>query len=265
VAHNGKCADRLMSKTPAKALHSLLRTNFNDNVPENGGSKMTLNSIYSLVVALPKGALETLIPESVTCAFVKQVEDLRFVSCNTRKYRHLEDVTSDVAAAPDVEVWTILSSPSFAKRHKAPQENIPKAKEREVTDLLLASLSTLVGGEINLQDSVLESRLQLWGAAVPLNTWSSANAGVVTDEASTGFVYDAEHGVGACGDWLLEPSIEGAWESGRRLANWMTQEITNEGEDEKRSVGLPDRVSDQGGRFVANASVLQNGIGSFSR
>ena len=45
IAHNGKCADRLMSKTPAKALHSLLRTNFSPTVPKHGGKRMTLNSI----------------------------------------------------------------------------------------------------------------------------------------------------------------------------------------------------------------------------
>jgi len=37
IAHNGKCADRLMSRTPAKQLHSLLRTNFSPTVPAWGG------------------------------------------------------------------------------------------------------------------------------------------------------------------------------------------------------------------------------------
>merc|ERR1719296_39567 len=48
IAHHGKCADRLMSRTKAKALHSLLRTNFAPTVPSHGGKRMTLNSIYSL-------------------------------------------------------------------------------------------------------------------------------------------------------------------------------------------------------------------------
>ncbi|GMH80091.1 hypothetical protein TL16_g08401 [Triparma laevis f. inornata] len=43
IAHNGKCADRLMSKTPAKELHNLLRVNFADRVSKSGGKRMTLN------------------------------------------------------------------------------------------------------------------------------------------------------------------------------------------------------------------------------
>ena len=47
IAHNGKCADRLMSQAPPRQLHALLRTNFAPKVADSGGSKMTLNSIYS--------------------------------------------------------------------------------------------------------------------------------------------------------------------------------------------------------------------------
>jgi len=52
ISHNGKCADRIMSRTPAKAFHSLLRTKFAPYVPQWGGREMTLNSIYSLVFAV---------------------------------------------------------------------------------------------------------------------------------------------------------------------------------------------------------------------
>ena len=43
-----------MSRTPAKAFHSLLRTRFAPYVPQWGGKEMTLNSIYSLVFAVKK-------------------------------------------------------------------------------------------------------------------------------------------------------------------------------------------------------------------
>ena len=39
IAHNGKCADRIMSNTPAKDLHRLLRVNFAPTVPAHGGDK----------------------------------------------------------------------------------------------------------------------------------------------------------------------------------------------------------------------------------
>jgi hypothetical protein len=51
IAHNGKCADRLTSKTPAKRLNALLKVQFND---QPSTTKMTLNSIYSLVVNIKK-------------------------------------------------------------------------------------------------------------------------------------------------------------------------------------------------------------------
>ncbi|CAJ1386751.1 unnamed protein product, partial [Effrenium voratum] len=44
--------------------------------------------------------------------------------------------------------------------------------------------------------------LQLWGAAVPLNV------------CKQGFLLDAEANIGACGDWLAAPSVEGAIASG---------------------------------------------------
>ena len=248
VAHNGKCADRLMSTAPAKELHSLLRVNFAPTVPSYGGNRMTLNSIYSLVFAVKKDScpLSSTLPPDVISLFVKNEPNLRFLSCNTRKHQQsrLEE---------PYEIWTVLSSPKFAKQYKAPQENLPEEIEDEVTSILLEAVERALGLEDSiLKSTVVESKLQLWGAAVPLNTWAE----------SPGFVYDATYGVGACGDWLLEPSIEGAWESGRRLANWICKEL-DEGSKTGPSVfsvGLPPN----GGKFKASQSASQNGIASFN-
>ena len=233
IAHNGKCADRLMSKTPAKALHSLLRVNFNPTVPAHGGKRMTLNSIYSLTFCLPSpNALSNALPNDLITAFVPDNKELQCITCQTRKYPENND--------QNVQVWTILSSPKFAKRHKAPQENLPEEVIENVTDLLLESLEQLL--DVSLRSSVMESRLQLWGAAVPLNTYGK-----------DGFVYDAEYCVGVCGDWLLEPSIAGAWESGRRLAEYM---VTDSG---SHSVGLPPK---DGAQFQVASGVSEAGIAS---
>ena len=48
-------ADRLMSKTPAKDLYVFLIVDFKPEVPNWGGKRMTLNSVYSLTVALKMG------------------------------------------------------------------------------------------------------------------------------------------------------------------------------------------------------------------
>ena len=77
-----------------------------------------------------------------------------------------------------------------------------------------------------------------------------------------GFSYDSQYNVGACGDWLLESSIEGAWESGRRLAQWMmkVEKEKNLNDDvNKWCVGLPPN-----GSFYASSAVSKAGIGSFS-
>jgi len=61
-------------------------------------------------------------------------------------------------------------------------------------------------------------------------------------------LYDAEHGVGACGDWILDPSICGAWEIGRRLSKWIVEHKT-------QSAGLPPNGSFRVSGNAVNASI----------
>jgi len=272
IAHNGKCADRLMSKTPAKALHSTLRTNFSPTVPAGGGQRMTLNSIYSLTVALRKDTspISPILGDGVVAAFVRNEPSLKFVTCQTRKHGSSTAGGRRGGGGGDddnIEVWTILSSAQFGKKYKAPQENIPAETVLQVENLMLASLErslSLKEGTID-RKLILDSRLQLWGAGVPLNTWSSTTTtaaasaagekGQVKDTAgipaavATGFLYDAENGVGVCGDWLLDPSIGGAWESGRRVANWINQS------GDVQSSGLPPNGSFSASRAAADSSI----------
>lgn len=248
IAHNGKCADRLMSTTPAKDFHRLLQVNFAPYVPRDGGKRMTLNSLYSLTFAVRSNSAlsKALAADKFTCGYIKNHLNLRFISCNTRKYPKSVD-TDD-----DVEVWTVLSSAKFGKTYKGPQENLPDDLVHEVTGLLYDSIEealALSKGSLRgpAHDkpgtgSVLESRLQLWGAGVPLNTW------IANGEESFGFLYDADYGVGACGDWLFDPSLAGAWESGRRLAQFMASGTES-------SVGLE-------GKFQASLAVDKVGIGA---
>ena len=236
IAHNGKCADRIMSKTPAKDVHWLLRVNFSPTVPAHGGKKMTLNSIYSLTILVDKNTsprFSKSIPEPMISAFCDHPR-LRMITCQTRKYPDQE------GASDGQEVWTILSSSKFAKKYKAPQEFLPEETIEEVSCLLLEGVEELLdlsAGSIK----PVEKRLQLWGAAVPLNTWSN----------SQGFIYDPTNNVGVCGDWLVEPSVAGAWTSGAKLANHM---LTNA----KEKTGLD-------GKFERSESSSKLGIASLSQ
>ena len=263
IAHNGKCADRIMSKTPAKAFHSLLRTKFAPIVPQWGGREMTLNSIYSLVFAIKTaksddGAfsscvahalkkLSTDTSKDIYTVMMKNDSNLRLLSSNTLKHSHVQNPSS----ASNIEVYTLLSSASFGKQYKGPQENLPSDLMETVTLKMLHSLEKALCIQPGmLVRDVVDLKLQLWGAAVPLNTWT------VTGEQG-GFVYDAQYNVGACGDWMLDPSIAGAWESGRRLARWIARR-------EQRSVGLPNLEMDtnEGGKFVPSRAALESGIGT---
>ncbi|KAL3781425.1 hypothetical protein ACHAWO_000087 [Cyclotella atomus] len=280
IAHNGKCADRIMSKTPARNFHSLLRTKFAPSIPQWGGQEMTLNSIYSLVFAVKSqgsdgsviaSALKRLQPKNdhndispdVYTVMIRNEPNLRLLSSNSLKHHHVQNASSSA----NYEVYTLLSSATFGKRYKGPQENLPLDLMETVTIKMLQSLENALGMDEQgaIIDNVVDLKLQLWGAAVPLNTWTSTrkNSGVVD-----GFVYDAKYNVGACGDWILDSSIAGAWESGRRLAGWMTQ---TDGVS-RHSVGLPSIFSDgnesgadsggAGGKFVPSRAALESGIGT---
>ncbi|CAK9080490.1 unnamed protein product [Durusdinium trenchii] len=232
IAHNGKCAERLTSSTPAREVHALLRTNFAASLPKNpapGSGTFTLNQIYSLLFEVPKGVM----PESFDAAFVENEDSLRWLSSNTRKLQQ----------SAESEVWTALSSAPFGKRHKAPQEFLEgTAKEAEVIDLMLKAVENAVSlpsGTLNGEKGkVKATKLQLWGAAVPISRWASRDG--------VDFVWSATHSIGIAGDWLSSSperasTIEAAWISGVRLAD----HIASHAQDD---AGL--QLGENGGVFV---------------
>jgi predicted NAD/FAD-dependent oxidoreductase len=243
IAHNGKCADRLMRTSPAKRVHELLRVNFASSVPPVA-KHMTLNSIYSWTFAISKktqkassiSMLTKALGEGFACGFVENSRDLRFFSCQTRKLRQEHD-------DDDYEVWTVLSSPGFAKQYKAPQEALGDETIETVTSLLSKALQDYLQLPYAPLDDIVEQRLQLWGAALPLNIWNNQK----------GFVYDGEFGVGVCGDWLLDASIAGAWTSGRLLAQHLLLSRSND--SDPTAVGLD-------GAFERSQAASKAGIGA---
>jgi predicted NAD/FAD-dependent oxidoreductase len=212
IAHNGKCADRLMGHTPAKQVHQLLRVKFDSAAPDVS-NKMILNSLYSWTFCLSKSSSalsKALGDDSGTfmCGFVENCDDVKFLTCQTHKLDQVDCPESE----KKYEVWTVLSSPQFAKLHKAPQESLGPEVVMNVTRMLGESLEAYFQlPPESLTSSVVDQRLQLWGAGLPLNTYRNSD--------DCGFVYDPEFGVGVCGDWLVDPSLAGAWTSGRRLAD----------------------------------------------
>ena len=110
------------------------------------------------------------------------------------------------------ETWTALSTGAFGSKNKHPQEQLRGTDvEERVKNEMLAALGSALGASEPL--APLRWRLQLWGAALPLNAHVS----------DVPFAWDAANKIGVVGDWLSVEggpvaSIEAAFCSGDALA-----------------------------------------------
>ena len=102
----------------------------------------------------------------------------------------------DLADRPAPESWVIHGAPAF-NRERLEQD--PAASARE----LAAALAGLLGRP-------LPELLHLSG-----HRWRYARTASPLGEAC---LFDAERGLGVCGDWCLGDRVEDAWTSGRALA-----------------------------------------------
>eukprot|EP01024_Parvocaulis_polyphysoides_P055367 TRINITY_DN5661_c0_g1_i5.p1 TRINITY_DN5661_c0_g1~~TRINITY_DN5661_c0_g1_i5.p1 ORF type:complete len:388 (-),score=44.12 TRINITY_DN5661_c0_g1_i5:269-1432(-) len=224
ISHNGKCADRLTKPNQSiKQINRLLRVKFQPQATEQ--PMMQLCSLWVLMVAFPS-SLEL----PFEGAFVEGEEELTWVANNTKKLQQNHKV----------ECWTLISGRKFASDNKVPQEHIPKAKAREVTEKMLECFSRVT--KLTLPKEVY-SRVQLWGAAVPMNTYQHP------------CVWDAREQVGICGDWLVKPSIEGAFNSGVSMAEQLYKHNTQT--NQRRSVGLRGQFQIVGGPPIGDFSLIR--------
>ena len=178
IAHNGKCADRITSSTPAKRVNKLLQVGFSDR-PYQG--KMTLNAVYSLVVEVDRNVFSN----NIEGSFLSKSSVLSWIACNTRKYKK----------QGPTEIWTLLSTPAFAKQHKVPQEHL---KGTDTEQLVVKAMVTEAfsymgqnGSGTDPRDLIRNFKLQLWGAGVPTNVWKS--------EDKKQFIWDPEFNIGKTG------------------------------------------------------------------
>jgi predicted NAD/FAD-dependent oxidoreductase len=168
--------------------------------------KMHLSSLFvlSIIVSSP-------VQVPFEGAYVQDSKQCLSWVCNT---------SAKIGAARDkYESWTLVSTRSYASSNKVPQEAIPADKEYQVKSEMLAAFAELIGAP----DSALQvtaSKLQLWGAAVPLNRHSAS------------FVLDGKEKIGIAGDWFTSsaaksPGIESAWASGRLLADELAKGLSS--------------------------------------
>lgn len=229
IAHNGKCADRLLRPAGVPLVAAQMRA-------------LKLSAVWVAMVAF-RGAVAT--PGGFEGAFVAGSDSLAWAGNNTAKLRR------SGAGGAELECWTLTSTPAYGKRNKVPQENVPPEVAEKVRCLpvptvwrerracckaqtfaaaaqvqadLLAAFATAVGGPL---PEVAFQKCQLWGAALPLNTPASS------------CVFDASGRVGICGDWLRGSSMEAAALSGRDLARHLRRVCDSVGAvDSKLDVGL---------------------------
>jgi hypothetical protein len=203
------------------------------------------------------------LPELFLAGFVRDHPSISMISCQTRKYPPLSYKNNlKDGDEKNVEVWNVLSTATFAKKHKAPQEFLPEEVVANVTQLLVEALQDVTGSvkaySLPLLEYVVDSRVQLWGAAVPMNVWKGDGPG--------GFIYDSQLQVGVCGDWLLEPSIAGAWTSGRQLARHLKETSQHPQSSENKACSSDDgnrhRSVGLAGHFEASPGVRKLGIAS---
>lgn len=196
VAHNGKCADRLMAKAGVPRIHRLLQCKFAPKV--TSPTKMHLSSLWMCVAVFEKT-----LGLSWAGAEIEQHPVLSWAGNNSKKpgYHH----------EGNYEAWTLLSTRQFGAANKVPQEDIPPAKRAQVTDQMIQAFYQAAGliTADGRGPQPVHTFVQLWGAAVPLNVLGGGAPSVL----------DADSAVGVCGDWFTSPCIEGAAESGIHLAD----------------------------------------------
>eukprot|EP00667_Euglena_gracilis_P003910 EG_transcript_3926 len=179
IAHNGKCANRLTGSRSLEAINKVL-------------VKLRLSSIWVLAVGFSQP-----IPVDFDCAFVEGSSVLSCV-CNQRsKFPSMAK-----------ECWVLLSDDKYGKRNKAPQEFIPdEVADRIAGEMLteFARIAKLAPGGLPM---VTFKRIQLWGAGLPLNVLQHSP-----------MILDPRTGAAICGDWCVEPSVQGAVLSGHALAD----------------------------------------------
>eukprot|EP01041_Mallomonas_annulata_P006479 gene6479-13081_t len=131
IAHNGKCADRLVSTANISRIHDILKVNFGPNI--RNPHEMKRMQLCSLWVGL--FVFEQPLPLHFEGAYVKS--DILSWICNTSK--KLKQATDSL------EVWTFISTREFGAANKVPQESIPIEKAQEISQILIQEFERCTG------------------------------------------------------------------------------------------------------------------------
>ncbi|GJM95260.1 hypothetical protein PR202_ga11972 [Eleusine coracana subsp. coracana] len=198
-----------------------------------GFMRLELSSVWALLAAFEDPLP---IPQSdshgvLEGAFVRDVDSLSWMGNNTRKLFPMQ--------TGGRECWTFFSTAAYGRRNKVPQENIPKVTAEKVKEDMLGGVELALGLSKGSLQQPMYTRVQLWGAALPMNT-----PGVPC-------IFDPLGRAGICGDWLTGSSIEAAVLSGSSLANHIADYFASNGErTEEFAIGLHENLNQVEGHDI---------------
>jgi len=140
IAHNGKCANRLLRPSGAPLVDAQM-------------GRLKLSAIWCTLAAFerPLGA-------PFEAAYVANAPALSWAANNSKK----------LGLDGSSECWTLFSTAAYGRANKVPQENVPMDVSDRVAAQMIAALAAAAG--VDDVPPVAYSRTQLWGAAVPLNS-----------------------------------------------------------------------------------------------
>ncbi|GJN35369.1 hypothetical protein PR202_gb24137 [Eleusine coracana subsp. coracana] len=166
----------------------------------------------------------------------------QFFTATDERFQKLVDAWVDRGLRLELSsVWALLAA--FEDPLPIPQsdshgvlegafENIPKVTAEKVKEDMLGGVELALGLSKGSLQQPMYTRVQLWGAALPMNT-----PGVPC-------IFDPLGRAGICGDWLTGSSIEAAVFSGSSLANHIADYFASNGErTEEFAIGLHENLN----------------------
>ncbi|KAF9619142.1 hypothetical protein IFM89_005156 [Coptis chinensis] len=228
IAHNGKCANRLLSTSGLPLIAKQMK-------------RLELSSVWALLVAFEDPLP---IPDNVAMnpfegAFVKGVDALSWMANNTKK------LFPSQTGGP--HCWTFFSTAAYGKRNKVPQESVPNVTAEKVTAGMLEGAEIALGLPAGSLPKPIYTRVQLWGAALPTNT-----PGIPC-------IFDPQGRAGICGDWLLGSSLEASALSGIDLANHIADYLQSGGtRPDEFAIGLNNEFQPLNGYDIGQFPGLES-------
>ena len=152
IAHNGKCADRLLSTAGSPRIHSLLKVNFGPSLPLDLSKmrKMQLCSLFVMGVVF-----EQPLGQTFEGAYLQDDRGILSWVCNSSAKMK--------SSNGSYESWTLVSTREYAANNKVPQEAIPMDIDLKVKREMLESFAASAGLSLSSL-KVKFSKIQLWGA-----------------------------------------------------------------------------------------------------